>query len=74
MDAQDFLDWMRRTRCRTAADIVRLLGCARGPAEAWVRAARAGEAVEVKETVRLAMTATAHHLGPWPDHQGGITR
>ncbi|MDO5620235.1 MAG: hypothetical protein Q4G24_02055 [Paracoccus sp. (in: a-proteobacteria)] len=62
MTAQDFLDWMAHEHCRTAADIVRTLKCGRTQAERWVSAARAGQDVEVKRTVALAMTAIALSL------------
>lgn len=65
MKAQVFLDWMTTTGCRTAADVSERLGLSRNIAQTMVATAKAGQDVETKQYVALAMTALANGLRPW---------
>lgn len=65
MRAQDFLDWMDAVGAKTAADVRKCLGLSRGSAEKYVGDAKAGNPVDIKETVALAMSAVAIKLAPW---------
>ncbi len=67
MKADDFLNWMEKAKCSSAIDVVRVLGVGRNQAQQWVASAKAGDDVEVKLTVALAMSARAHQLNRWPD-------
>ena len=69
MKAQQFQEWMHRTGCRSAADVVRLLDIGRNTAQAMVAEAEAGQELQVKRTVALAMTAVANCLRPWDDYE-----
>lgn len=68
MKAQQFQEWMHRTGCRSAADVVRLLDIGRNTALAMVAEAEAGQ-VLLKHTVALAMTAVVNGLRPWDDYE-----
>ena len=65
MTAQDFLAWMDAAKARFAADIVRMIGVNRNTAQRWVAAAEAGEDLDIKPTVALAMSAAVAGLQPW---------
>ena len=67
MKAEQFIDWMQKTGCRSAADIVRCLDLGRNSAQVMVASAEAGEDIELKRTVALAMSAVANGLRPWGD-------
>lgn len=69
MKAQQFQEWMHRTGCRSAADVVRLLDIGRNTAQAMVAEAEAGQDLQIKRTVALAMTAVANGLRPWDDYE-----
>ncbi len=65
MKAQDFLDWMEKTNCTTAADVAMLLGIHRNPAQLIVRDVKRGDDVDIKYTVALAMAAVAAKIPAW---------
>ncbi|MCI5087132.1 MAG: hypothetical protein MRY67_14520 [Rhodovulum sp.] len=67
MTAKDFLAWMEQTGHASGADITRSLGLGRNQAQTLVARARAGEDVQIKPAIALAMTAIANGLRPW-DH------
>ena len=65
MKAQKFIDWMETVGISKAADIVRLLGISRNHAQIMVKTAKAGNDVEIKLSLALAMSAVANGLEPW---------
>ncbi len=69
MKAKEFREWMQRTGCRSAVDVVRHLGIGRNQAQDMVAAAEGGADIDVKRTVALAMTAIANGLRPWDDYE-----
>lgn len=69
MKAQEFMEWMRLTGCRSAADVVRQLGIGRNQAQQMVAAAEAGADIDAKRTLALAMTAIANGLRPWDEYE-----
>jgi hypothetical protein len=69
MKAQDFLDWADKTGNRHAADLVRETGMSRNDAQKLYRAAKAGEDLEIRQTLALAMSAIAAGLKPWGERE-----
>lgn len=71
MDAQDFIAWMEKAGAKHATDVVRILGVGRNQAQAMVNAAKTGNPVPLKLTVRLAMRAVADGQPPWGTTEKG---
>lgn len=69
MKSEQFIEWMDRSGCRSAADVTRKLDIGRNQAQAMVTAAKSGADVEVKRVVALAMTALANGLQPWDAYE-----
>lgn len=69
MKAQDFRDWMDATGNQKAIEVADSLGLSRNVAQRIVADVKAGEDIEVKRTVQLAMSAVAQKLKPWGDYQ-----
>lgn len=69
MKAQDFRSWMNAVGATYGTDVMEILGLSRNVATQLVTAAKAGQDVEVKRTVALAMSATAQRLKPWDEYE-----
>lgn len=69
MKAQDFLSWMDAVGARFGTDVMDILGLSRNTATQLVTAAKAGQDLDIKRTVALAMSATAQKLRPWDDYE-----
>lgn len=69
MKAQVFLEWMETTGIRKAVEIVDQLGVGRNQAQQMVADARAGNDLDVKKAVALAMRAIADDRPPWGEER-----
>lgn len=61
--------WMDAVGARYGVEVMEILGLSRNTATQMVTAAKAGEDVEVKRTVALAMSAAAQKLKPWDEYE-----
>lgn len=69
MTAQEFLSWMDHCGLKSARQVEAALGWGRNAAARHVRAAKAGENVEVPAYIALAMSAVAQQLKPWNEYR-----
>lgn len=67
MQAQDFLDWMEAMGFRKATQVADALDMSRNLAQRWVKSAQAGDDLEIKRSVALAMSALEQNLKPWSE-------
>lgn len=69
MKAQDFMAWTEATGLTSARKVAHELDASRNLVQRWFVDAKAGKDVEIKKSIRFAMTAIAQGLRPWDEYE-----